>query len=86
MRDQTNPNMPRQYLELTCPTCKRRVRILREDPLKLPTFFPFCSERCKLIDLGAWFGAHYRILSKPDDQADSPAEEAPSPGSTDSHP
>jgi endogenous inhibitor of DNA gyrase (YacG/DUF329 family) len=27
-------------------------------------FFPFCSERCKLIDLGAWFEAKYKIISE----------------------
>jgi len=24
-------------------------------------FFPFCSERCKLIDMGAWFNGEYKI-------------------------
>jgi endogenous inhibitor of DNA gyrase (YacG/DUF329 family) len=24
-------------------------------------FFPFCSERCKLIDLGDWFDEEHRI-------------------------
>jgi endogenous inhibitor of DNA gyrase (YacG/DUF329 family) len=24
-------------------------------------FFPFCSDRCRLIDLGAWLDAEYRI-------------------------
>ncbi|MBF7682288.1 DNA gyrase inhibitor YacG [Acinetobacter sp. B5B] len=32
------------------------------------TFRPFCSERCKLIDLGAWASDAYRL----------PSEEAPS--------
>jgi endogenous inhibitor of DNA gyrase (YacG/DUF329 family) len=26
---------------------------------------PFCSERCKLIDLGAWAGEEYRIPEEP---------------------
>jgi endogenous inhibitor of DNA gyrase (YacG/DUF329 family) len=25
--------------------------------------FPFCSDRCKLIDLGRWLGESYRIPS-----------------------
>ena len=25
------------------------------------SFRPFCSERCKLIDMGAWFEENYRI-------------------------
>ena len=23
--------------------------------------FPFCSERCKMVDLGRWLGGHYHI-------------------------
>jgi endogenous inhibitor of DNA gyrase (YacG/DUF329 family) len=26
-------------------------------------YFPFCSERCRLIDLGAWLDGGYRIAS-----------------------
>ena len=26
--------------------------------------FPFCSERCKLVDLGKWLGEEYRIPAK----------------------
>jgi hypothetical protein len=28
-------------------------------------FRPFCSQRCKLIDLGAWLGQDYRIPAQP---------------------
>lgn len=28
---------------------------------ELPPHFPFCSSRCKLIDLGKWFNEEYRI-------------------------
>ena len=38
--------MPRK---VPCPTCRRPVEWSPESP-----FRPFCSERCKLIDLGAW--------------------------------
>lgn len=27
-------------------------------------FFPFCSKRCKMIDLGRWFSGDYRIREK----------------------
>ncbi|MBN1508798.1 MAG: DNA gyrase inhibitor YacG [Sedimentisphaerales bacterium] len=40
-------------------------------------FFPFCSERCKLIDLGAWLDAEYRIPSRPDEECEGPSEENP---------
>ncbi len=43
---------------MKCPQCKREFlyRIVQD----IPTF-PFCSERCKLIDLGAWLDEEYRI-------------------------
>jgi endogenous inhibitor of DNA gyrase (YacG/DUF329 family) len=28
-------------------------------------FAPFCSERCKLIDLGRWLGDEYRVPGEP---------------------
>ena len=34
---------------------------------------PFCSERCKLIDLGAWANESYRV---PAEEQDPPDEEA----------
>jgi endogenous inhibitor of DNA gyrase (YacG/DUF329 family) len=34
---------------VSCPTCKRPVVWNETSPWR-----PFCSERCKLIDLGAW--------------------------------
>jgi endogenous inhibitor of DNA gyrase (YacG/DUF329 family) len=42
---------------LRCPTCKKLV--LRSDPE-----FPFCSERCRLIDLGKWASDGY-VVSTP---------------------
>ena len=30
-------------------------------------YFPFCSERCKLTDLGAWLDAEYAISGKTED-------------------
>jgi endogenous inhibitor of DNA gyrase (YacG/DUF329 family) len=74
-RDQAQPGKPQSYLQFTCPTCKRRVRVLQEGPSKLPRFFPFCSARCKWIDLGAWLDAHYRIPSKPDEESEDSAPE-----------
>lgn len=82
-REQTQPGEPKRYLQFTCPTCKRRVRVVQEDSAKLPAFFPFCSERCKLIDLGSWLDAQYRIPSKPDEEEfEPPASKgaAPDPG------
>ena len=50
--------MPRKrVLSLRCPTCKKLV--LRSDPE-----FPFCSQRCRLIDLGKWASGGY-VISTP---------------------
>lgn len=38
-----------------CPTCKRGID-WSESP-----FRPFCSERCRLIDLGAWLAEKHSI-------------------------
>ncbi len=38
----------------TCPICKKKVR--RTDPE-----FPFCSERCRILDLGNWASGRYRV-------------------------
>jgi endogenous inhibitor of DNA gyrase (YacG/DUF329 family) len=41
-----------------CPQCGAPVRWTAES-----TWRPFCSERCKLIDLGAWAAERYRVES-----------------------
>ena len=41
-----------------CPTCKREVLWGPESPYR-----PFCSDRCRLIDLGAWFSGERAIPS-----------------------
>ena len=45
-----------------CPTC--RAKVVRSD--STDKLFPFCSERCQLIDLGRWLGEDYRIPEEPD--------------------
>ena len=41
---------------LHCPTCGTLVRMSDED-------FPFCSDRCRKIDLGKWASGDYKISS-----------------------
>src|SRR5262249_2722963 len=41
---------------LQCPTCKVVVQTKDEH-------FPFCSDRCRLIDLGKWASGGYKISS-----------------------
>jgi len=39
-----------------CPTCEKPVEWSKNSPWR-----PFCSERCRLIDLGAWADESHRI-------------------------
>jgi len=41
---------------VACPQCGKEVVWGDESPYR-----PFCSERCKLIDLGQWANEGYRI-------------------------
>lgn len=43
---------------LECPICRRSIvyTSIKEVP-----FRPFCSKRCKLVDLGRWLNEEYRI-------------------------
>ena len=43
-----------------CPTCERDLPPAHENPVH-----PFCSPRCKLIDLGNWLDGAYRIPGAP---------------------
>lgn len=51
-------------MKVKCPTCRKRTE-WENNP-----FRPFCSERCKLIDLGAWAKGEYRIEGKLDDESE----------------
>ena len=50
-----------------CPTCRAEI------PWEGNPYRPFCSERCQLIDLGAWATERYRIAGEPADTADDDA-------------
>lgn len=57
---------------MKCPICKQPVP--EQERQRKGSFYPFCSQRCKLIDLGRWLGGKYQIPvveedeSRPDDQ------------------
>jgi len=42
--------------KLLCPTCRKPVESTNED-------LPFCSDRCRIIDLGKWASGDYKISS-----------------------
>lgn len=41
---------------VSCPNCKKEAIFSPEN-----AFRPFCSERCKLIDLGLWANEEFKI-------------------------
>ena len=45
-----------------CPTCRKAAAHPKEN-----RWFPFCTERCKAVDLGKWLSGEYRV---PGDDAD----------------
>lgn len=53
---------------MVCPTCKKEFQPDSSDAL------PFCSERCRTIDLGRWLDEEQRLPSLPDPEADEVPE------------
>ena len=51
-----------------CPICSKTFELARLDDL--PSF-PFCSDRCRMVDLGRWIDGSYTI---PDATPIEPAE------------
>jgi uncharacterized protein len=53
---------------LKCPNCQRTVTYT--DPVEVP-WRPFCSQRCKLVDLSKWLNEEYRISEElPEERTD----------------
>ena len=51
---------------MKCPICRKEVKL--DDP-----FMPFCSDRCRIIDLGNWASGKYVIstpVEPPDEEDD----------------
>ena len=53
---------------VTCPICRKRF-----DPLTSPAM-PFCSKRCRLIDLGRWLGEEYSVPAPRKEEDDEGAQ------------
>ncbi|MDE2339120.1 MAG: DNA gyrase inhibitor YacG [Gammaproteobacteria bacterium] len=58
-------------MQISCPTCGRTLE-WSEAPLR-----PFCSERCRLIDLGGWLSERNVI---PGEALEPGPDGAPEPG------
>jgi uncharacterized protein len=62
--------MPRKAAKLRCPICKKPVKSTEPE-------FPFCSDRCRTIDLGKWASGKY-VISSPVADADELIQEGTS--------
>ena len=61
---------------MRCPICKKSI----PEPAagaQRPEHLPFCSDRCKLIDLGRWLDGKYQIPVAGEDPADEDADPSP---------
>lgn len=57
-------------MQIICPVCKKKIT-WEENPMR-----PFCSERCRLIDLGKWASEGYKIPGeKAEDKIEKSEEE-----------
>lgn len=50
-----------------CPTCKAAAPYSPENRWR-----PFCSERCRGVDLGAWASERFRVAAEPPPEGDEP--------------
>ena len=64
--------MPAKMTKVRCPQCGGESLWSAAN-----TYRPFCSERCKLIDLGAWASESYRVPVQ--EETIDPMEEPPKP-------
>ncbi|MEN8107096.1 MAG: DNA gyrase inhibitor YacG [Pseudomonadota bacterium] len=56
-----------EHKQVKCPTCNKPARFNKGNRWR-----PFCSERCKLIDLGAWFDESNRIPGESNQDENQP--------------
>lgn len=54
-----------------CPICRRPTDSAKDAD------FPFCSERCRLADLGNWAAERYVVSTPSFDEDDEPDESSP---------
>ncbi|MGM0986165.1 MAG: DNA gyrase inhibitor YacG [Pseudomonadota bacterium] len=55
-----NTQESKRPLEVACPQCRTKVLWHDDNPYR-----PFCSKRCRLLDLGAWADESHRIAGEP---------------------
>jgi endogenous inhibitor of DNA gyrase (YacG/DUF329 family) len=60
-------------MQRRCPICKKMTDSAGNAE------FPFCSERCRLIDLGNWASEKYVVSEPLFDESDDEVSESPNP-------
>jgi hypothetical protein len=63
---------PSNTQSVRCPVCRKASATRATNPS-----YPFCSPRCRAVDLGKWLGEEYRV---PDRAADEREDELPDSG------
>jgi uncharacterized protein len=61
-------------LRVPCPTCRQPAVYAASNPWR-----PFCSDRCRSVDLGAWASERFRVPAEipPDDGGEPAASDVP---------
>jgi hypothetical protein len=61
-------------IKVSCPICQ--TPMAAESIKELP-YFPFCSKRCRLIDLGRWLNGTYRLTPEEEDPTTPQDQDVP---------
>ena len=67
------PAAPAKFVP--CPRCGKQAAFSPANKWR-----PFCSERCKIVDLGKWAAEDYRVPVPPDAQSGAPPDADPDEG------
>lgn len=65
---------PRGARNVACPTCGKTTLFAPSNPHR-----PFCSERCRVSDLGGWAAETFRVPGKPAEGGEGADEDPPQP-------
>jgi endogenous inhibitor of DNA gyrase (YacG/DUF329 family) len=57
-------------MKVICPACKKEIEYSEKN-----SYRPFCSERCKLLDLGDWAQEKFSVPTSEDSSQPSKKEE-----------
>lgn len=78
MTEKTSSSPNTRLRQIRCPQCRTPV-VWEDNPNR-----PFCSERCRLIDLACWADEEYRIPAEKTDEQ-QPEDVAKLPGKEESN-